>query len=66
MTADWTGEGLIRAKPKAGERGKETRRIISTVWHQERRKKGEPTPAAKNHGRFTKRLFGGGSRDGAV
>ena len=57
MKDDWKGEHFIRAKSTPEDRLTEGRRVVSMTWHKQRRKKGEPTPAAVGHSRFARRIF---------
>lgn len=54
LQRDWKGEALIRAKP---DRVSETRRLTNKLWHENRRKAGVATPAARKHTTFLKTVF---------
>jgi len=44
---DWRGEELIRKKPNRAEKDAENRRIVTSVYHEKRRKAGIPVPGKK-------------------
>lgn len=48
----WKGEHLIKGSIGTKEHRSETRRLVSSIAHQNRRAKGIQHPAAKAHGRF--------------
>ena len=50
MGEDWKGEGLIRKSITKKESKSEVRRLVSKIYHNERRQNGIPVPAAKAHG----------------
>lgn len=45
----WKGEHLIRKSVKKEESTSEVRRLVSKIYHHERRAAGIPVPAAKSH-----------------
>jgi hypothetical protein len=49
MGDDWKGEGLIRKSVTKSESKSEVRRLVSKIYHNERRAAGIPVPAAKSH-----------------
>jgi hypothetical protein len=44
---DWKGEELIRKKPSRAQKDAENRRIVTSVYHDNRRKAGIPVPGKK-------------------
>lgn len=52
MDDDWKGEGFIRAGISEKQRKSEAQRVISMVYHEKRRAKGDPAPAAARHSKF--------------
>lgn len=52
MSDDWKGEHHIRCSVTQSQRAKETKRIVNKIYHEERRKKGIPAPAARGHAIF--------------
>lgn len=49
---DWKGEHLIRSSVTERDRGVETKRLKSVLYHEARRKRGEKMPAAARHEKF--------------
>lgn len=48
----WKGEHLIRKSITKAESKSEVRRLVSKIYHHERRAAGIPVPAAKTHSGF--------------
>lgn len=49
---DWKGEGLIRQSTTEFQKASEVRRLVSKIYHSNRRKQGAPAPGAKKHRQF--------------
>lgn len=49
MEDNWKGEHLIRKSITKEQSKSEVRRLVSKIYHHERRAAGIPVPAAKSH-----------------
>jgi hypothetical protein len=54
---DWKGEGLIRKSVTKKESTGEVRRLVSKIYHKNRRENGIPVPAAKTHGAMMRAIL---------
>lgn len=52
MADDWKGEHLIKGSVKTGESNREARRLVSKIYHMNRRAAGEQNPAQPKHETF--------------
>ncbi len=57
MGDDWKGEGLIRKSITKKESKSEVRRLVSKIYHNERRENGIPVPASKAHTGFMRSIY---------
>lgn len=59
----WKGEHLIRKSVTTVDHTSETKRIVSKIYHNNRRAAGAPAPAAKKHKQFVLAVWAGNARE---
>lgn len=58
MNDDWKGEHLIHHSTTDAQKKSEVRRLVSKIYHENRRAAGVPAPAAKKHRQLIRAVMG--------